>query len=102
MQKKNITTLTIKVQLVPVGNQSAVVPVVRDTVVVIVVVARVSLAVVIMVGLVAIGDVGAVVQSVLVAVLIDVVVVVAHVPHQVAVRVTLQTHATWNIVYVFK
>lgn len=86
-----MTALTVRVQLVPVGHQSAVVPVVRDTVVVIVMVAGVSLPVVVMVGLVAVGDVRTVVERVLVAVLVDVIVVVAHVPNQVTVRVELQT-----------
>lgn len=85
-------TLTIRIQLVPVGHQSAVVPVIRYTVVVVVMVAGVSLPVLVVVGLVAVGDVGTVVQRVLVAVLVDVIVVVAHVPHQVAVRVKLQTN----------
>lgn len=58
---KNLKSMTIRVQLVPVGHQSAVVPVVRDTVVVIVMVTDVSLPVLVMVCLVAIGDVGTVV-----------------------------------------
>lgn len=90
--RETTATLTVRVQLVPVGHQPAVVPVIRDAVVVIVVVAGVSLPVLVVVCLVAVGDVGTVVKRVLVAVLIDVLVVVTHVPDQVTVRVELQTH----------
>lgn len=90
--RETVTTLTIRVQLVPVGHQSAVVPVIRYTIVVVVMVAGISLPVLVMVGLVAVGNVGTVVQRVLVAILVDVIVVVAHVTHQVAVRVELQMH----------
>lgn len=85
-------TLTVRVQLVPVGHQSAVVPVIRYTVVVIIVVAGVSLPVLVVVSLVAVGDVGTVVQRVLVAILVDVIAVITHVSHQVTVGVQLQTH----------
>lgn len=87
-----MATLTVRVQLVPVWHQPAVVPVVRDAIVVVVMVADVSLPVLVVVRLVAVGDVGTVVKRVLVAVLIDVLVVVAHVPDQVTVRVELQGH----------
>ena len=81
--------LTVGVHLVLVGRQPAVVLLVGDAVVVIVVVAGVALAVLVLVGLVGVGHVGAVVQVVLVAVLVDVLVVVALVSHQVVVNVRL-------------
>lgn len=92
--------LTIRVQLVSIRHQPAVIPVVRDTVIVIVMVTDVSLPILVVVGLVAIGDVGAVVQRVLVAVFVNVIVVVTHVPHKVTVRVELhtRTHTHINIV----
>lgn len=90
-------SLTVRVLLVPVGHQSAVVPVIRDTVVVVVMVAGVPFAVLVVVGLVAVGDVRTVVQRVLVAVLVDIIVVVTHVPHQVAVGVQLQTRTYFKV-----
>lgn len=83
-------SLTIRVQLVPVGHQSAVVSVVRNAIVVVVMVTDVTFPVVVVVCLVAVGDVRAVVHRVLVAILIDVLIVVARVSHQVAVRVKLE------------
>lgn len=77
--------LTIRVQLVRVEGQSAVVLVIRDAVVVVIVVTSVSLAVLVMVGLVGVGDVRAVVQVVLVSILIDVLVAVALVSHAIVI-----------------
>ncbi|TNN73904.1 hypothetical protein EYF80_015921 [Liparis tanakae] len=75
-------------------KSSAVVPVVGDTVVVVVMVTRVPLPVLVVVGLVAVDDVGTVVERVLVAVLIDVLVVVTQVPHQIGVFATQEAVAS--------
>lgn len=84
---------TICVLLVGVGNQPAVVPVIWHPVIVIVRVTGVTLAVVVVVSLVGIGDVRTVVLVVLVAVLIDVLVVVTLVSHKVIVHIGLRDRA---------
>lgn len=81
--------LTIGIQLIGVRGQPAVVLVVGDTIVVVVVVTGVSLAVLVVVGLVGVGDVRAVVQVVLVSVLVDVLVAVTLVAHAVIVGIHL-------------
>lgn len=81
--------LTIRVQLIFVGCQSTVVPIVRDTVIVIVEVTGVPLAVLIVVCLVGVGDVRTVVQVILVTVFIDILVVVTLVSYKVIVCVSL-------------
>lgn len=83
--------LTVRVQLVCVGRQSAVVPVVRYSVVVVVVVTRVPFAIPVVVGLVGVGHVRAVVLVVLMAVFINVLVVIALVSNQVIVYVCLMS-----------
>jgi len=82
--------LTIRVQLIWVKRQPAVVLLIGNAVVVVVMVARVTLAILVVVYLVGVGYVGAVVQVVLVAVLVNVLVVVALVSDEIRVRVKLQ------------
>lgn len=81
--------LTIRVQLIRVKGQSAVVFVIRNAIIVIVVVAGVTLAILVVVCLVGVGDVGAVVQVVLVTILVNVLVIVALVSYAIWVRVNL-------------
>jgi len=76
---------TISIQLVWVEGQSAVVLVVGDAIIVVIMVAGVSLAVLVVVSLVGIRDVRAVVQVVLVSVFIDVLVAVTLVSDTVIV-----------------
>lgn len=83
--------LTVRVQLVCVGRQSAVVPVVRYSIVVVVVVACIPFAILVVVSLVWVGHVGAVVLVVLMAVFIDVLVVIALVSNQVIIYVRLMS-----------
>lgn len=80
---------TIRVQLIFVGHQSAVVFLIRDPIVVIVEITSVSLAVFVVVGLVGVGYVGAVIQVVLVSVFINVLIVVTLVTNSVIIRVRL-------------
>lgn len=77
--------LTIRVQLVRVEGQSAVVLVIRDAVVVIIMVTGVSLAILVMVSLVGVGNVWAVVQVVLVSIFINVLIAVTLVSHTVII-----------------
>ena len=84
-----VNRLTIRIQLIGVSGQSAVVLIVWDTVIVVIMVTGISLAVLVVVRLVGIGDVGAVVQVVLVSVLIDVLVTVTLVAHAVVVGIHL-------------
>lgn len=81
--------LTIRVQLVSVGCQSAVVPVVRYAIIIIIIVTCVSFAILVVVSLVGVGHVGTVVQVVLMAVFIDVLVIVTLISNQVIVYVSL-------------
>jgi len=76
---------TIRVQLIRIEDQSAVVFVIRDAIIVVVVVTSISLAILVMVNLVSVGDVWAVVQIVLVSVLINVLVTVTLVSHTVII-----------------
>lgn len=75
--------LTIRVQLIGVKHQSTVVFFIRNAIIVIVMVAGITLAIFVVVCLVGIGDVGAVVQVILVTILINVLVVVALVSHAI-------------------
>lgn len=81
----SLDRLTIGVCLIGVMNQPAVVFVIWNAIVVIVMVAGVTLAILVMVRLVGVGYVGAVVQVVLVTVLINVLVVVALVSNTIGV-----------------
>lgn len=72
-----------------VEGESAVVFVVRHTIIVIVVITGISFAVLVVVNLVGVGDVRTVVKVVLMAILIDVLVVVTLVSNVVRVRVDL-------------
>lgn len=83
--------LTISVQLVCIGRQSAVVPLVRYSVVVVIMVARIPFAILVVVSLVGVGHVRAVVVVVLMAIFIDVLVVIALVSHQVVIDVHLMS-----------
>lgn len=80
---------TVRVQLVLVGSQSAIVLVIRYAIIVVIIVARVPFTVLVVVSLVGIGHIGTVVQVVLMAILIDVLVVVTLISHQVIVYVGL-------------
>lgn len=75
--------LTIRVQLIRVKSQPAVVFVIRNAVVVIIMVAGVTLAILVVICLVGVGYVGAVVQVVLVTVLVNVLVVIALVSYTI-------------------
>lgn len=81
--------LTIRVQLIGVGCQSAVVLLVRYTIIIIVVVTCVSFAILVMVSLIGVGHIGTVVQVVLMAVFINVLVIVTLISNQVIVYVSL-------------
>lgn len=68
-----------------VGHQSAVVLVIRDSVIIVVEITSISFPIFVMVGLVGVGNVGTVIQAVLVAVLINVLIVVALIPDSVII-----------------
>lgn len=72
-----------------IGNQSAVVFLIRDAVIIIIVVASISFTILVVISLVSIGDVRAVVQVVLVTVLIDILVAVTFVSNTVRIGVDL-------------
>lgn len=91
-----MSVLTVRVQLVCVGRQSAVVPVVRDSVIVVIVVTGIPFAILVVVSLVRVGHVGAVVLVVLMAVFIDVLVVIALVSNQVIIYVRLMSRQMWE------
>lgn len=88
--------LTVRVQLVCVGRQSAVVPVVRDSIIVVVIVTGIPFAILVMVSLVWVGHIGAVILVVLMAVFIDVLVVIALVSNQVIIYVRLMSRQMWE------
>ena len=81
--------LTIRINLVRIECQPAVVLLIWNAVIVVIVVTGISLAVFVVVGLVGIGNVRAVVQVILVTILVNVFVAVAFVPHAIWVRISL-------------
>lgn len=81
--------LTIWVLLLRVVSEAAVVPVIWDTVIVIIRVTRISFTILIMVSLVSIGDVRAVILVVLVAIFIYVLIIVTLVTNKVIICISL-------------
>lgn len=81
--------LTIRIQLIRIGNQSAVVFIIRNAVIVVIIVASISFTILVVISLVSIRDVRAVVQVVLVTVLINILVAVTFVSNTVRIRVKL-------------
>lgn len=81
--------LTIRIQLIWIENQSAVVFFIRDAIIIIIVVTGITFTILVVVSLVRIGDVRAVVKVVLVTVLIDILVAVTFVSNAVRIRVEL-------------
>ena len=77
--------LTVCVYLVSVRHKSAVVTVIRDTIVVIIMVAGVANAIPVMVNLVAIGNVATVVEGVLMTVLIYILIIITVITNQITV-----------------
>jgi low affinity Fe/Cu permease len=84
---------TVRVFLVWVEHKPTVVPVIWNTIIVIIRVAGIALAVVVMVSLVGVGDVWAVVLVVLVAVIIYVLIVVTLVSNEIIVLIDLGDRA---------
>lgn len=74
-----LSTLTIRVQLIRVKGQPAVVFFIWDAIIVVVMVAGITFTILVVVGLVGVGDVRAVVHVVLVTVFVNVLVVVTFV-----------------------
>lgn len=81
---------TVRVQLVGIEGEPAVVLVVRYAIIIIIVITSVSLSVLVVVSLVGVRDVWAIVQIVLVSVLIDVLVAVTLVSYTIVIRVHLK------------
>lgn len=77
--------LTIRILLIRVEGQSAVVLFIRDTIIVIIMVTGVSLAVLVVISLIGIGNVWTVVQIVLMSILIDVLVAITLVSHTIII-----------------
>lgn len=84
--------ITIRVQLVLVGNQSAVISIFRDAVIIIIVIASISFPISIVVSLVSIGYVWAVIHVILMSIFIYVLVVIALVPNEIIIYIRLQKH----------
>lgn len=89
MQSFKCYILTIRVQLVCIGCKSAVVLIIRYTIIIIIIVTCVPFAILVMVSLVGVGHVGTVVQVVLIAVFIDILVIITLISNQVIVYVVL-------------
>lgn len=81
---------TIRVQLVRIEGEPAVVLVVRYAIIVIIMITSVSLSILVVVSLVGVRYVWAVVQIVLVSILIDVLVAVTLVSDTIVIRVHLK------------
>lgn len=89
MQPFKCYMLTIRVQLVRVWCKSAVVLIIRYTIIIIIIVTCVPFAILVMVSLVGIGHVGTVVQVVLIAIFINVLVIITLISNQVIVYIGL-------------
>lgn len=72
-----------------VGNQSAVIFVIRDTIIVIIMVTGITFSILVMVSLIGIGDIGAVIKIILMAIFIYVLVVVTLITYEVRIGVFL-------------
>lgn len=70
-----------------VGNQSAVIFVIRDTIIVIIMVTGITFSILVMVSLIGIGHIGAVIKVILMAIFIYVLVVVTLITY--AIRITV-------------
>lgn len=81
--------LTIWVLLIRVVSEAAVVPVIWDTIIVIIRITGISFAILIVVGLVGIGDVRAVILVVLVAIFVYVLIIVTLVTNQIIICISL-------------
>ena len=83
------TPLTIRVQLIRVESQSAVVFIIGDAIIIIIIITSISFPILVVISLIGIGNVGAVVQIVLMAVFINVLVAVTFISHTIRVCVKL-------------
>lgn len=72
-----------------VGNQSAVIFVIRDTIIVIIMVTGITFSILVMVSLIGIGHIGAVIKVILMAIFIYVLVVVTLITYAVRISVFL-------------
>lgn len=93
--------LTIWVLLVRVVSEAAVVPVIWDTVIVIIGITGVSFTILVVVSLVSIGDVRAVVLVVLVAIFIYVLIVVTLVTNKVIICISLPQKEQYRVILLF-
>lgn len=81
--------LTIRISLIWVGNQSAVIFVIRDTIIVIIVVTGITFPILVMVSLIGIGHIGAVIKIILMAIFIYVLVIVTLITYEIRIGVFL-------------
>lgn len=85
----HFTKLTISVKLIWVENQSTVIFIIRDAIIVIIVITSISFAIFVMVSLVGIGNIRAVVQVVLMTIFVNVLIAVALISYTVRVCIKL-------------
>lgn len=82
--------LTIRISLIWVGNQSAVIFVIRNTIIVIIMVTGITFSILVMISLIGIGHIGTVIKIILMAIFIYVLVVVALITYAVRISVFLR------------
>lgn len=80
-----------------VGNQSAVIFVIRDTIIVIIMVTGITFSILVMVSLIGIGHIGAVIKVILMAIFIYVLVVVTLITYAIRITVFLSEEKKYNI-----
>ncbi|KAI1237810.1 hypothetical protein IHE44_0013897 [Lamprotornis superbus] len=88
--------LTIRISLIWVGDQSAVIFVIRDTIIVIIMVTGITFSILVMVSLIGIGHIGAVIKVILMAIFIYVLVVVTLITYEI--RIGTVVTAVTNII----
>lgn len=89
-QGESYPALTICIYLIWIRHKSAVVPIIRNSVIVIVMVTGISFTIIVMVCLVSIGNIGTVIQVILMAILIYVLVIITLVSNQIIIHIRLK------------
>lgn len=99
--------LTIRIHLIWVGNQSAVIFVIRNTIIVIIMVTGITFSILVMISLIGIGHIRAIIKIILMTIFIYILVVITLITYKVRVSIFLKKKikgkiknilkATWSI-----
>lgn len=82
--------LTIRIRLIWVGNQSAVIFVIRNTIIVIIMVTGITFSILVMISLIGIGHIRAIIKIILMTIFIYILVVITLITYKVRVSIFLK------------